>query len=256
MKNQVVVEAIKGADVVAVVTSINKYISDTPTKEDALPSTWLTFFSSIIALVSYNLFLDYMRWMWIQILPLARVSTPPVISIQHTHEPEDDVSPSSTVNSQGPDTGSPSSPRAESPSADPPSVDPPDAHPLTFDAPVTPVTPAIESTDVEETIKDTPVIKPPTPPLSPTALNAIWNAVALQEADASSLPPPYVVEDALSKLLVTFSSPKPRKNEGFANRQSSVEPTLLMYCPLEGGEVGIYQTSSIGDLFYGVPARY
>ncbi|KAG8727606.1 hypothetical protein FRC12_022365 [Ceratobasidium sp. 428] len=97
----------------------------------------------------------------------------------------------------------------------------------------------------ESAAANAPALAPrPEISLSEKALDAIWNSRALREADMSCLPPPYAVEDALSKLLVTFKPlaspselPEVSDNKDSAKAKPVVEPSLMIYCPLEGGEV-------------------
>jgi hypothetical protein len=82
--------------------------------------------------------------------------------------------------------------------------------------------------------------------LPPETLDTIWNSNALSEADVSWLPPNYAIEDALAKLHLTFKKvPRPKTTpQSWSSKKNSEdkgdEPqarSMLIYCPLEGGEV-------------------
>ncbi|KAG8696283.1 hypothetical protein FRC11_000829, partial [Ceratobasidium sp. 423] len=83
----------------------------------------------------------------------------------------------------------------------------------------------------------------PTISLSAQALEMMWDSNALRDAEDSWLPPQYAVDDALAKLLLTFKStsvngPKaiPSVGSPRSKKDTRDSQSLMIYCPLEGGE--------------------
>jgi hypothetical protein len=83
------------------------------------------------------------------------------------------------------------------------------------------------------------------PPQLPHDLDILWTPEA-NEAFASSpqpplsihLPPPQIFEDALTNLQITLH-PKTQHRAMYSSHMGPpVEPTLALYCPIEGGEYG------------------
>ncbi|KAG9121820.1 hypothetical protein FRC07_002064 [Ceratobasidium sp. 392] len=104
----------------------------------------------------------------------------------------------------------------------------------------------------EETTKEDPATEAattsnppePKPPivLSTEALNSMWNSDVLANADSGALPPPRHFDDTLSQLRLTFLPKTQHKAVHVVDGSLLVEPTLALYCPLEGGEYVIDAT--------------
>jgi hypothetical protein len=81
--------------------------------------------------------------------------------------------------------------------------------------------------------------KPPPPPTVRAAVGpeVIWSGRTLDETRAS-LPPDDMLQDALSQLLVTFQ-PQTQYRAAYTISGGGplVEPTMALYCPIEGGDV-------------------
>ncbi|KAG8769295.1 hypothetical protein FRC12_005050, partial [Ceratobasidium sp. 428] len=92
----------------------------------------------------------------------------------------------------------------------------------------------------EKTPEETPT-NPPSA-LSTRALDSMWNSSAMSNADSRALPPPYHLEDALSQLRITLLPKTQRKAVHVIEGSQLVEPTLALYCPVEGGEYVIDAT--------------
>ncbi|KAG9093976.1 hypothetical protein FS749_013354 [Ceratobasidium sp. UAMH 11750] len=84
----------------------------------------------------------------------------------------------------------------------------------------------------------------PSPPiiLSTQVLDSMWNSHALSDTDSSALPPPRHFDDALSELRITFFPKTQHKAVHFVDGTPLLEPTLALYCPIEGGEYVIDAT--------------
>lgn len=82
-----------------------------------------------------------------------------------------------------------------------------------------------------------------TPALSSESLQGIlWSPTHDPPLSASSLPPDYILLDALSSLLVTL---QPQTQNRAAYPTSSgppAEPTLALYCPIEGSDYVVDNT--------------
>lgn len=69
----------------------------------------------------------------------------------------------------------------------------------------------------------------------PEELDIIWTAET-EPPDPHSLPPPEIFEDALNNLLITLH-PQTQHRATYASPLGPLtEPTLGLYCPIEGGE--------------------
>ncbi|QRW09736.1 AAA family ATPase [Ceratobasidium sp. AG-Ba] len=78
--------------------------------------------------------------------------------------------------------------------------------------------------------------------LPPCALDAMWKSQAMNKVDPRALPPSCYLEDALSQLRTTLL-PKVQHNAAHVVLGSQiVEPTLALFCPIEGGEYVIDAT--------------
>lgn len=57
--------------------------------------------------------------------------------------------------------------------------------------------------------------------------------------ESRALPPDDMLQDALAQLLVTFQ-PQTQYRAAYASSGSAlIEPTLALYCPIEGGDVSL-----------------
>lgn len=83
--------------------------------------------------------------------------------------------------------------------------------------------------------------KPPSssPPTVRAAVGpeAIWSGRALGGDEARALPPDDMLQDALSQLLVTLQPQTQYRAAYTTNGAPLVEPTMAIYCPIEGSDV-------------------
>ena len=73
----------------------------------------------------------------------------------------------------------------------------------------------------------------------PEELDIFWLPEEAPSTDSSSthdLPPPEVLEEALNKLLITLHPQVQHRATYPPGSDPPVEPTLGLYCPIEGGE--------------------
>lgn len=84
----------------------------------------------------------------------------------------------------------------------------------------------------------TPPPPPPTPAKASVSPEAIWAGRSLGEGgETRALPPDDMLQDALAQLLVTLQ-PQTQYRSAYSNAGTPlVEPTLALYCPIEGGDV-------------------
>lgn len=70
----------------------------------------------------------------------------------------------------------------------------------------------------------------------PEGLHILWTPDELpsEPLNPSSLPPPEILEEALDNLLVTLHPQTQHRAVYPSPLTSSVEPTLALYCPIEG----------------------
>jgi hypothetical protein len=145
----------------------------------------------------------------------------------------------------------PASSDASSPSDAPPHPDflpAPPANPAAAAAsPALPSAPNAEppsADDGEKARRKTPTTKaassadPPTLPALPQGLNVLWSPAADGSApDPDRLPPQEVMDDALANLHVALH-PQTQNRSVYASSAHGpvVEPTLGLYCPIEGGD--------------------
>ncbi|KAG9125205.1 hypothetical protein FRC07_008570 [Ceratobasidium sp. 392] len=87
---------------------------------------------------------------------------------------------------------------------------------------------------------DMPTSLPST--LSTRALDSMWNSPVMSNAGSRALPPSRHFEDTLSRLRITLLSKTQRKAVHVFEGSQLVEPTLALYCPIEGGEYVIDAT--------------
>ncbi|CAE6414667.1 unnamed protein product [Rhizoctonia solani] len=90
--------------------------------------------------------------------------------------------------------------------------------------------------------------KPPPPPAPATTKasvnpESIWAGKSLGEGgEARTLPPEDMLQDALAQLLVTLQPQTQYRAAYSTNGLPLVEPTLALYCPIEGGDYVIDDT--------------
>jgi hypothetical protein len=84
----------------------------------------------------------------------------------------------------------------------------------------------------------TPPPPPPIPTRAAVGPEAIWTGRSLGEGvETRALPPDDMLQDALAQLLVTLQPQTQYRAAYAANGAPLVEPTLALYCPIEGGDV-------------------
>ncbi|KAG8724144.1 hypothetical protein FRC09_000102 [Ceratobasidium sp. 395] len=103
----------------------------------------------------------------------------------------------------------------------------------------------VKDEEPKETTKETT----PTPPepkspvvLSSKALESMWNSETLSNIDSTALPPPRHFDDTLSQLRITFLPKTQHQAAHVIDKSLLVEPTLALFCPIEGGEYVIDAT--------------
>ncbi|KAK0210669.1 hypothetical protein DFS33DRAFT_1378651 [Desarmillaria ectypa] len=83
----------------------------------------------------------------------------------------------------------------------------------------------------------------PAPPIEsvdlPLGLDILWTTTKLPDGesiDAACLPPPEILEEALNNLHITLH-PQTQNRAVYTSPQGPpIEPTLALYCPIEGGD--------------------
>jgi hypothetical protein len=105
----------------------------------------------------------------------------------------------------------------------------------------------VEQTEAEKPkrrTKASAASKDSDPPQLPAGLDVLW-APETDNLDANSshsLPPPEIFEEALNNLHITLH-PQTQHRACYPSASSSpIEPTLALYCPIEGGEYIIDET--------------
>ncbi|EUC62212.1 AAA ATPase, putative, partial [Rhizoctonia solani AG-3 Rhs1AP] len=86
---------------------------------------------------------------------------------------------------------------------------------------------------------------PPPPPATRAAVSpeSIWAGKSLGEGgEPRTLPPEDMLQDALAQLLVTLQPQTQYRAAYSSNGLPLVEPTLALYCPIEGGDYVIDDT--------------
>jgi hypothetical protein len=88
--------------------------------------------------------------------------------------------------------------------------------------------------------------KDPEPFQLPDGLDILWSpaeeSFEFDETHASALPPPEIFDDALNNLLITLH-PQTQHRATYASPLGPpTEPTLALYCPIEGGDYVIDAT--------------
>ena len=76
----------------------------------------------------------------------------------------------------------------------------------------------------------------------PEGLDILWTPNAMKELSPSALPPPEIFQEVMTDLLITLH-PQTQHRAVYASLSNPpVEPTLGLYCPIEGGDYIIDQT--------------
>lgn len=76
----------------------------------------------------------------------------------------------------------------------------------------------------------------------PSNLDIIWTPETIKEPSPSALPPPEIFQEVMTDLLITLH-PQTQHRAIYPSLSSPpVEPTLGLYCPIEGGDYIIDQT--------------
>lgn len=76
----------------------------------------------------------------------------------------------------------------------------------------------------------------------PPNLNILWLPGDAHTPLLSALPPPELLQEALNNLLISFH-PQTQHRAAYSFQNGSlIEPTLALYCPIEGGDYVIDET--------------
>jgi hypothetical protein len=103
--------------------------------------------------------------------------------------------------------------------------------------------------------------KPNPPPREPTAPNGknapddtaptlqvsneqdfFWSYQSLSESEPSTLPPPEVFKEVLNNVLISLHPQTQHKSVSPTPSGQPIEPTVALYCPIEGGNYVIDDT--------------
>ncbi|SRR6266851_4901982 len=76
----------------------------------------------------------------------------------------------------------------------------------------------------------------------PNEQNFFWTYRSLSESEPSNLPPPEVFEEVLNNLHISLHPQTQHKATYTTPSGPPVEPTLALYCPIEGGNYVIDDT--------------
>ncbi|KAJ8520421.1 hypothetical protein ONZ45_g2750 [Pleurotus djamor] len=153
--------------------------------------------------------------------------------------PRNDPSPqSSTSNARLSSTATPSPPAAETPNN--PSETPEDALP---EPPESEEPPTEESEKPKTRRARITVTREPDVLQLPEDLDILWTPDSEPQAtiDDSSLPPEDMLDEALHNLHIALH-PQTQHKSIYASGATSIEPSLALYCPLEGGNYVIDAT--------------
>lgn len=75
----------------------------------------------------------------------------------------------------------------------------------------------------------------------PSELNILWTPEKLGTTSPSALPPPEIFQEVLTNLLITLH-PQTQHRSVYPSPTGTIEPTLALYCPIEGGDYIIDET--------------
>lgn len=90
-------------------------------------------------------------------------------------------------------------------------------------------------------VKNEPSTAAPALPVSDEH-NFFWTHESLSLSDPSTLPPPEVFEEVLNNVLVSLNPQAQHKATYSTASGPPIEPTLALYCPIEGGDYVIDDT--------------
>ena len=76
----------------------------------------------------------------------------------------------------------------------------------------------------------------------PNEQNFFWTHQSLSESEPSTLPPPEVFEEGLNNVHISLHPQTQHKSTHATSSGPPVEPTLALYCPIEGGNYVIDET--------------
>jgi hypothetical protein len=79
-------------------------------------------------------------------------------------------------------------------------------------------------------------------PHDPNEQNFLWTYQSLSESESSTLPPLEVFEEALNNVHISLHPQTQHKATYTTPSGPPVEPTLALYCPIEGGNYVIDDT--------------
>ncbi|KAI0028115.1 hypothetical protein K488DRAFT_59514 [Vararia minispora EC-137] len=98
--------------------------------------------------------------------------------------------------------------------------------------------PLDQSRNTHEPESDVTKIPVPVHTFSTVPDSVFWTAESLAEnpPPASSLPPPQILEEALNNLYISLQPRTQARATYSTNAEPAVEPTLALYCPIEGGD--------------------
>jgi hypothetical protein len=76
----------------------------------------------------------------------------------------------------------------------------------------------------------------------PPNLDILWQPDDAHSPLPSALPPPELFQEALNNLLITLHPQTQHRATYSSQNGSPIEPTLALYCPIEGGDYVIDET--------------
>jgi hypothetical protein len=76
----------------------------------------------------------------------------------------------------------------------------------------------------------------------PNEQNFFWTYQSLSKSEPSTLPPPEVFEEVLNNVYISLHPQTQHKATYATSSGPPVEPTLALYCPIEGGDYVIDDT--------------
>ncbi|GJJ12095.1 hypothetical protein Clacol_006336 [Clathrus columnatus] len=79
-------------------------------------------------------------------------------------------------------------------------------------------------------------------PQLPSNLNILWSSQTPHTPLLNALPPPELLQEALNNLLIAFHPQTQHRATYSTQNGLPVEPTLALYCPIEGGDYVIDET--------------
>lgn len=76
----------------------------------------------------------------------------------------------------------------------------------------------------------------------PPNLDILWTPESIGMVSASALPSPEILQEVLTDFLITLHPQTQHRSVYPSSTGSTVEPTLALYCPIEGGDYVIDET--------------